>query len=284
MRPLVFVALASALFAAPAAAQLTSKQATAELKAAAKTRTSDLKAQLAELQDTATTAIESYEDHLAEHGFDANNLVGLFEALNTHVGGVSAALFTACQGFANDASDLLAQITDEEVLAGTPPASFSAGLGSTFDDARVKLASMAEKSQAAVFKRLGKTLKALDKLGVNAVAIRRPLPASNIAFAPDASGTTTLPEPMNLTIDLALSFSLAATDDDGVVCEAGQASALLGDIFAGAGVSEEQTTPGDNQRWTMVHGFVTGLVERDTMLTVGPATGGMQDTSVIAIR
>jgi len=229
----------------------------------------------------ALDAIEAYETGLAAGGFVADDLVALFESLNSHVGEVSTALFASCKGLADDASDLLAQVSDPEVIAGTPPEAFSAGLGSTYDDTRDKLASLAEKSLGVVIKRLNKTIKALDKLGVNLVVVHRPLPASNLAFAPKAEGTGSIPQPMNMTLDLAFAFSRSDTDDDGVVCIAGQASPLLGQVVAGAGVGEDSTTPDDNQRWSFV---ATGLVEGNTFMTVGPLNGGMQDTGIIAIR
>lgn len=285
MRAVVFVALTLALASlSPVRAQLDSKQASAQFKPLAKARVAEAKAQYAELQASALDAIEEYEKHLPMHGYVANNLVALFETLNTHVGAVSTVLFGSCKDLADDASALLAQIDDEDVFFGTPPDAFAAGVGSTFDDTCARLASMAEKSQVTVFKRLSKTIKALDKQGVNLVVVRRPLPASNTAFAPRATGTVSIPQPMNMTLDLAFAFSRSSDDDDGIVCIGGQASPLLGDVFAGAGVEEESTTPGDDQRWSLSLGLLTGLAEGDTLITVGPFTGGMQDTGVIAIR
>jgi hypothetical protein len=282
MRPAVFVALTLVLASvSPVHAQLDSKQASAQFKPLAKARVAEAKAQFAEHQGMSLDAIEAYEAGLAAGDFVAEDLVALFDTLNSHVGEVSAALFASCKDLADDASDLLAQVTDAEVVAGTPPEAFAAGLGSTFDDTRDKLASLAEKSLVTVFKRLNKTVKALDKLGVNLVVVHRPLPASNLAFVPKAEGTGSIPQPMNMTLDFAFAFSRSDTDDDGVVCIAGQASPLLGDVVAGAGAGEGSATLGDNQRWSFV---ATALVEGNTFITVGPFTGGMQDTGVIAIR
>jgi hypothetical protein len=270
--------------AAAASAQFSTKEATAQLKLAVKTRTGEVKPLFAQEQAAMLDEIAAFEDAIDANGYSDETAVAFFEALSAHVGTISSTLFNGCLLITSDASNLLELISDAEVVAGTPPAAFACGLGSTFDDARDKLAALAEKSLSVAFKRLNKTVKLLDKQGVNMVVVRRPLPASNLAFAPGGTIASGLVSPFNVTVDLAMSFSTDEADDDGLVCTAGQANALSGDVSVGAGPEETTATPDGSQRWHQVFGSVTGLPEGNLLVTAAPIGGGMQDTASIAVR
>src|SRR5262245_64823056 len=107
MRPVVLVALASTiLLAAPVRAQLTSKEAAAQLKAAIKTRTADAKAVYADEQAAMLALIAEYEGLVEANGWSADDAIGMFEGLNEHIGTISTTLFQACAGITSDAGDL----------------------------------------------------------------------------------------------------------------------------------------------------------------------------------
>lgn len=281
MRP-ALAAAALALIAAATPAQLDSQQATAELKASAKAALKAEKAALDPLRTDALAAIEAYETNLAANGYDSGELFDLFNLLNDFVGAVTNEVIADCGSLANSAASTLGNVTDPAVVAGNLPVAFCSGTGSVFDDTRDKLLSNAEKTIAAVVKRLGKTGTLLQKgEGVNLVVVRRALPRSLVDAAPNPSLSTSLVASFGLSIDLALTASRSDTDDDGLVVVGGSANGLGGNVSVQLDGDPHLVVPGSNQRWKQVF---TNIPEGNRFAEASPENGGMEDTLAIAVR
>jgi len=98
------------LLAAPADAQLTGKQATAQLRAASKQTLKDARSSFKDAKDAALDQIEAYEEALAANGFVQDDAIELFGDLDAFLGALQGSLRGACSDFTESALDLLLQV------------------------------------------------------------------------------------------------------------------------------------------------------------------------------
>ncbi|HEX5010402.1 MAG TPA: hypothetical protein VFY71_08365 [Planctomycetota bacterium] len=278
--------LALALLAVPAGAQLTGKQATAQLRAASKQTLKDAKAAFKDAHDAALEQIEAYEAALKADGFAQDDAVALLGELNAFVGALQVAERAACSDFALAMLDLLVQVDDFSVMQGEYPEDFQQGTGGVADELHAALAKEAEKASASVFKRLDKTAKLLEKeQDVLMTVVRRPLPPGLLDVAVNQGAVIAWADAPQLTIDLALTFSSSSVLGDGLAFLAGTGSEALTSVSASLqGLTHVVLPDAATDRWSTVFGDVTPLTESNLIADAMGAEGGSRDTLVIALR
>jgi hypothetical protein len=278
--------LVLALLAAPAGAQLTGKQATAQLRAVSKQSLKDAKAAFKDARDAALDQIEAYEVALEADGFVQDDAVALFDALNAFLGALQVSERAACTDFAAATLDLLVQVDDFSVVQGEYPEDFQQGTGGVADELRAAVAKEAEKASASVFKRLDKTAKLLEtKQDVLMTVVRRPLPPGLLDVAVNQGALVSYADAPQLTIDLALTFSSSSVLGDGLAFLAGTGSEALTSVSASLqGLTHVVLPDAATDRWSTVFGDVTPLSEANLIADAIGADGGGRDTLVIALR
>jgi len=274
------------LLAAPADAQLTGKQATAQLRAASKQTLKDARSSFKDAKDAALDQIEAYEEALAANGFVQDDAIELFGNLDAFLGALQGSLRGACSDFTESALDLLLQVDDFSVVQGDYPEDFQLGTGGVLDDLHAALAKEAEKASVAVFKRLDKTAGLLEKQqDVLMTVVRRPLAAGLLDFAVNHGGASSYADAPQLTIDLALTFSSSSVLGDGLAFLAGTGSESLTSVAVSLPDLTNIVVPDPaTDRWNTVFGDVTPLTEANLIADAIGADGGSRDTLVIAVR
>jgi hypothetical protein len=218
MRPVrLLVPLALLVLSAPALAQLTEKQAVAEVKAAGKSALSEFK----QLGKASLASLDA-ELKVIEAGLDDTTTVATFSsgvsnALIEFLGTLDDAWETSLLGFGLATTTAMAQL-DGGGADGVYPESVYAGAGGVVDAFRKSLLKAAHKVRDAAIKRLAKCAAKAEKAGL-ALTVRLELPATAVAYFanPGASG------PLNedARIDLALAVSALDTLVDGSLVVSG---------------------------------------------------------------
>ena len=275
------------LLAPVASAQLTDKQATKELRAAAKDSLKAVKDAIDTARDDAMDAIKAYEDALKNNGFDEVATLELFGQLHDFMGSVMDGTRDEAFLLGEAASELLNQIDDPNVGLGIYPRDFQSGTDGLLDDTRAKMEQAAEKALDQVFKRLDKTGKLLAKKNTDLLltVVRRPLTPGVLDVAANFAAAEAFADAPQVTIDLAITLSSASVTGDGLAFLAGVGSEAAVNVHATfAGETIIVAPDADTDRWSATFGLVESLDEGNVLAEAVAEAGGAQDTLVIAVR
>ncbi len=241
--------LLALLLAAPAQAQITPKQAAAQLKAATKQALKDFKAELGIAAGQAQGAIKLFELDIDELDASDDPVDALAEALVFHQASVRAAWAAAEQDAAQAAADVVAQLLDAG-SAASDAAGPVIGDGGALDDLRLALDAAARKACTKLGKRLEKSIKKAEAGSLLDLRVRLDAPVPPPPQAP-GDGTVEVFDSDELAIDLLLAAS--REDQAGVVrvWASGTADPALGNVlffYQGAGMPLQLDPAGG--RWT----------------------------------
>ena len=223
--------LALLALAHAAAAQLTEKQAVAELKAASKD-------QLKTFKQAGADAISALNDALAgvEGELSGSTLPTPFaEAVNQAVLGflvsVEGAYEDASFGFGDSGAQTLQSLGGGGTLGGVYPKDFVPGAGGVIDQFHVALDKAAAKLHDAAVKRLAKTAAKAEKVAGLALAVELRLPSRELSQMVDQNSVQSLGEGARL--DAVVAASLEGAVHDGVIEVSGTTTDLADDIDVG---------------------------------------------------
>lgn len=279
-------AIAAALSASSARAEITEAAAKKQLKKATQARYSVFQKEVKAAIANFSLDRKQFEADVASGNYSDSELVQLFFAATTMQEAVQDAMLTAVLDAAADASAILLELSGGASLNGDYPQAFYSGAGGVWDQYRDKIERFVDKRYKKVAAKLRATGKLLQKkAGVGfTFRLRRPGAVRAAGFNEFVSWFMTSP-PMG--IDTVFGIGHLGDPQSGRICYGGQADdddtvnvSVSGSDFESASVSASQT-----RRWAVV------LTKSGSMLKAGNYTiraqadaAGAEVEDVIAIR
>jgi len=223
--------LAVLFLAHAATAQLTDKQAVAQVKAATKSELKTFKQAGADALKTLNTDLGEFDGMLTDSITTGVVIGNLQNRVLPFVVAVNTAFADAVKNVDGATSDALVALANGGSLAGVYPDDLYYGTGGALDDFRAALNKAAAKLHDSAAKRLAKTVTLAEKISNIAIVAELRLPSLEQAEAVDQASVTFMGETARL--DLVLTVSSLGTANDGLFFFAGSTADLSDTVDVG---------------------------------------------------
>jgi hypothetical protein len=231
----------------PVAAQISEKEAIAQVKAATKAQVKAFKQNAAAALTTLDASLDTLDDLLTE-STDAATVASQFTGMAIeYMASINEAYVGAKSLVADAASLSLDALADGGDLQGLYPEDFSYGSGGALDKARAQLQHVGIKSRDAAQKRLAKSAALAEKVAHVAITCRLDFPQRANPQAVNQGDSPVVSQAC--TLDVVVGVSDLDVADDGILLFAGATAETGTDVTVGytgpAFASEIATTDPD---------------------------------------